>query len=361
VWLCAACAGPDSTVPSLTLGEIADERRHQEIDQLRDYYEQVRKLDAVAYRITTANREFCKQWVIAKLGMTPATPQSLPSKYRKFSREALGLQSDRPTIISVVPDGPAAQAGVLDKDELISFNNESVPAHATFRWISAFLEDNRERAIKVVLRRDKEDKTLTITPVIGCAIPINLETNPDPNAFTDYKKIVIQSGILRVTRTDADLAAVVGHELAHVTMGHYDKKRINGLLGALGGTAIDGGFLLGGISTNGAFSSYLQTAGLMAFGVGFEMEADYVGAYYAARAGYDISGTEDVWRRFSLEVPQSIRLGRDHPTTPVRYLQMRKVIAEIAEKKRKGLPLVPEIKPAKSDLPATVLLRERND
>ncbi len=362
VWLCTACAGPDANVPSLTLGDIADERRRQEIAQLRDYFAQVNKLDTVAYRIVTANREFCKKWVVAQLGMVAATPQSLPSKYRKFSREALGLRWVRPTVISIVPDGPAAQAGVIDKDELISFNGEHVPVTATFRWISAFLEDNGERPIKLELRRGDEDKTLTITPVIGCAIPINLETNPEPNAFTDYRKIVIQTGILHWTQTDADVATIVGHELAHVTMGHYDKKQINGLIGALGGSAIDGGFLLGGISTGGAFSGYLQTAGLMAFSVGFEMEADYVGAYYAARAGYDISGAEEVWRKASFENPQSIRLNSDHPTTPVRYLQMRKAVEEIAQKKRKGLPLMPELKtkPAQDETTA-VSARERND
>jgi Zn-dependent protease with chaperone function len=360
VGLCAACAGPDSNVPSLTLGDIADERRRQEIGQLRDYYDQLNKLNTVAYRITTANREFCKQWVIPQLGLFAATPTSLPSKYRKFSREALGLRWVRPTIISIVPDGPAAKAGIIDKDELVSFNGEHVPVAATVRWINAYLEDNGERPITVALKRGDEDMTFTVTPVTGCAIPITLETNPEANAFTDYRKIVIQTGYLRLIKTEADLAVVVGHELGHNTMGHYNKKQLNGLIGALGGTAIDGGFLLGGVSTGGAFSAYLQNAGLMAFSVGFELEADYVGSYYAARAGYDISGAEEVWRAVSLEDPASIRMASTHPTSPVRYLQMRKVIAEIAEKKQKNEPLLPNVKPAKSDLPETALSRERN-
>lgn len=360
VWLCTACAGPDANVPSLTPGDIADEKRRQEIAQLRDYYAELNKLNTVAYRITTANREFCKYWVIPQLGMFAATPASLPSKYRKFSREALGLRWVRPTVISIVPDGPAGKAGIIDKDELISLNGKNVPVTATVRWINNFLEDNGERPITVVLRRDDEDKTFTVTPVTGCGIPINLETNPEANAKTDYTKIVIQTGFLRLLRTDADLAVLVGHELGHNTMGHYGKKRINSLLGAVGGGVIDGGFLLGGISTGGAFSNYLETAGLYAFSVGFELEADYVGTYYAARAGYDISGAEEVWQRLSLESPSSIRKATTHPTTPVRYLQLRKTIAEIAEKKRNNQPLMPELKAAKSDLPETVLSRERN-
>jgi hypothetical protein len=358
--LCTACARPDAHVPSLTPGDIADEKRRQEIAQLRDYYAELNKLNTVAYRVTTANREFCKYWVIPQLGMFAATPASLPSKYRKFSREALGLRWVRPTVISIVPDGPAAKAGIIDKDELISFNGKDVPITATLRWINNFLEDNGERPITVVLRRDDEDKTFTVTPVTGCGIPVQLETNPDPNAFTDDTKIVIQTGILRLTRTESDLAVIVGHELAPSTMGHYGKKRINSLLGTVGGGVIDGGFLLGGISTGGAFSNYLHFAGLNAFGVGFELEADYVGAYYAARAGYDISGAEEFWQRYSLEIPAAIRKATTHPTTPVRYLQLRKTIAEIAEKKRTNAPLMPELKLAKPDLPESVLSRERN-
>lgn len=265
-------------------------------------------------------------------------------------------------MISIVPDGPAAKAGVVDKDELISFNGEHVPATATIRWINAFLEDNGERPITVVLRRDDEDKTLTITPVIGCAIPIQLETNPEANALTDYRRIVVQTGYLRLTKTEADLAVVVGHELGHNTMGHYRKKQLNSLIGAVGGSVIDGGFLLGGISTGGAFSGYLETAGWNAFSTSFELEADYVGSYYAARAGYDISGSEDVWRALSLENPGSIRMATTHPTTPVRYLQMRKVIEEIAEKKRNNVPLMPNLKTANAEeTPTPVSSRERND
>jgi Zn-dependent protease with chaperone function len=344
VWLCSACAGPDAVVPSLTLGEIADERRRQEIAQLRDYFAELNKLNTVAYRITTANREFCDKWVIPKIGLFAATPASLPSKYRKFSREAFGLRWVRATVISIVPDGPAAKAGMKDRDELVSFNEEKVPVTAVSRWINAFLEKNGEKPIAVVAKRVDEDLTFTVTPVTGCAIPINLEIDPTPNAFNSSQKISVQSGILRLTRSDSDVAVILGHELGHSTMHHFEKQKFNSYLGIAGGTLIDGGFLLGGISTGGAFTSYLQTAGLMAYSVGFEMEADYVGAYYAARAGYDIAGAEEVWRRFSLEIPSAIKHASTHPTTPVRYLQMRKVIAEIAEKKANNLPLEPELK-----------------
>jgi Zn-dependent protease with chaperone function len=343
VWLCAACS-PSAKLPALSRDEIAAEKRKQEIAQLRDYYAQLHKLDTVAFRIATANREFCKDWVSAQIGLYAATPKSLPRKFHSFSAEALGLRWVRATVISVSDGSPADIAGFKNADELISFNGEPVPTTGTLGWMGGFLKFNGERPVKVVLLRNNEFTTLEVKPVLACAIPVNLDINPDPNAFTDYTKIVIQSGILRSTRTDADVATIVGHELAHVTMGHYQKKTINGLVGAVGGAAIDGGFMLGGVGTGGIFSAYLERAGMMAFSAEFEREADYVGAYYAARAGYDISGAEEIWRRFGLEVPDAIRLATTHPTSPVRYLQMRKAAEEIADKKRRNLPLLPEMK-----------------
>jgi predicted Zn-dependent protease len=82
----------------------------------------------------------------------------------------------------------------------------------------------------------------------------------------------------------------------------------------------------------------------MAYSVEFEREADYVGAYYAARAGYDLAGTEEFWREVGITHPNEIRFSKTHPTTPLRVIQMREVAAEIADKKRRHLPLVPELK-----------------
>jgi hypothetical protein len=42
--------------------------------------------------------------------------------------------------------------------------------------------------------------------------------------------------------------------------------------------------------------------------------------------------------------PDSIRFARTHPTSPARFIQMREVAAEIADKNRRHLPLAPELK-----------------
>src|SRR5262249_25440431 len=51
----------------------------------------------------------------------------------------------------------------------------------------------------------------------------------------------------------------------------------------------------------------------------------------------------------SQENPDTLRIAADHPVTPVRFVQMQKAAAEIADKQRRGLPLNPELKSMESD------------
>ena len=342
--LCAACA-PVSRLPDLPAREVAAEKHRQEVAQIKDYYAQLNRLDTVAFRIRTANVADCKERIAPQIGLFAATPSSLPRKYRSAAAsEALSLRWVRATVISVVEGSPAGLVGMKTTDELIAFNGEPVPVTGTMAWINRWLKKNGTRPVEISFRRSEENTSLTVAPVMSCAIPIVLQTEATSNAYTTDDKIVVYSGILRIAKTDAQLAEVVGHELAHSNLGHLDKKRVNTVLGWASGAAVDIGILAGGVSSGGAFTRAFTRAGALVFSVGFEREADYVGAYYAARAGYDLAGAEQFWRDFSLDSPDSIRFATTHPVTPDRFVQMQKVAAEIADKQRRHLPLIPELK-----------------
>jgi Zn-dependent protease with chaperone function len=339
--LCAACA-PVSKLPQLPAGEIKAEQRKQQIAQLRSYLGQLSRLDNVAFQVRVANRDDCEDRAWAQIGLIAGTVASLPRKFRSFSHEALAVSWTHATVLSIADNSPAAVAGIKIGDQLLTFNNEPVPRHGTAGWIRGYVRNNGERPIQVLIRRDGIDETRAVVPMIACAIPIELQVDSSINAFTTDDRIVVSSSILRAARTDAQLALVVGHELAHANLGHLNKRRANAVVGWIGGAAVDAGIIIGGMSTYGAFSRVLAQAGARAFSVAFEREADYVGAYYAARAGYDLAGSEEIWRMLSLEDPDSIRIATDHPVTPVRFVQMLKVVEEIEDKKRRNLPLDPE-------------------
>lgn len=73
-------------------------------------------------------------------------------------------------------------------------------------------------------------------------------------------------------------------------------------------------------------------------------EADYVGLYYAARAGYDPFVAEGLWRRMGMMDPKSITFARTHPATAERAVSMRQTATEINNKRALGLPLIPALK-----------------
>jgi len=346
--LVLACAGctPVSRLPALDAKAVAAEQRREQISQMRSYYTGLHRVDNVAFQLRVANVAFCKKQISAQIGLYAVTPQSLPQHFRSFAAEALNLTWARPTVISVADNLPAAQAGIRDHDEIIALDGELIPVKRTAGWMGGWLRANGVKPVRVDLRRDGVDQTVTVTPVMACSVPINYAVTADVNASSGDKGIIIESGIVAIAKTDAQLATVIGHEMAHTNLGHLDKQRTNMLIGFASGLAVDAGVMVGGIPTGGFFSREFARSGARAYSVQFEREADYVGAYYAARAGYDLNGTEELWWTLGQQVdPNSLRFAKTHPLAPVRFLQMRAVAAEIAEKRAKNLPLVPELKP----------------
>jgi Zn-dependent protease with chaperone function len=345
--LCAGC-GPVTRLPALDKRAVETEQKREQIAQMRRYFGELHRIDNVAFRVLTANTPFCRGREAPQIGLVATSPQSLPARFRSFGREAMDLSWARPTVVSVAEGSPAARAGIRDHDQLIGFDQELIPVTRTEAWIRDWLHRNGERPVAVDLRRGDSDLVVTVQPVTGCAIPVVYVTDDTANAYTDDRKIVINSGIATLAKTDAQLAAVIGHEMGHIWLRHSRKKLGNMVLGTLAGAAVDGSFLLGTVWTGGAFTREFRKAGLRAYSVAFEREADYAGAYFAARAGYDLAGVEELWSAMGQAHPDSLRFARTHPLAPARFVQMKEVAEEIAEKQRKHLPLVPDIKQAEA-------------
>jgi len=134
------------------------------------------------------------------------------------------------TVLSAAETSSAGAGGIKPGDHLLTFNNEAVPGSNTADRIHRFVRDNGERSI-VLVRRNGVDESRMITLVIACTIPIELITDSLLNAFTPGDRIVVHSSIMRVAHTDAQLALVLGHELAHANLGHLDKRLANHILG----------------------------------------------------------------------------------------------------------------------------------
>jgi predicted Zn-dependent protease len=135
---------------------------------------------------------------------------------------------------------------------------------------------------------------------------VSLVDNSQANAFClPGGKIVVQTGILPITRTEEGLAIVLGHEIAHATLRHGSQRLLQTQLAdtILQGAAVS--VSLGDMSYEqqravlGALGIGTKVGVLLPFSRNHEAEADERGLLYAARAGYDPREAVAFWQRMA--------------------------------------------------------------
>jgi len=114
-------------------------------------------------------------------------------------------------------------------------------------------------------------------------------------------KIIVFSGILSVAKNDAGLAAVLGHEVAHVTARHSAERLSQELLVNVALTTADVMLEARTPRHQARVAAALQLGAqfgvLLPFSREHELEADRIGLLYMAKAGYDPSEAIGLWER----------------------------------------------------------------
>jgi predicted Zn-dependent protease len=113
-------------------------------------------------------------------------------------------------------------------------------------------------------------------------------------------KVGVYTGILPITRDEAGLATVIGHEVAHAVARHGGERMSTAIglqtLGAAVGAAAQGSQYAVAINQIYGLGSQLGVA--LPHSRSQETEADHIGLLYMARAGYDPEAAVDFWQRF---------------------------------------------------------------
>lgn len=163
----------------------------------------------------------------------------------------------------------------------------------------------------------------------------NLVKDNSANAFCmPGGKIVVYEGLLPVTQSEAALAIVLGHEIAHAVAKHSAEQMSTQMKQQLGAKVLSG--ILGATGAGTTTSILSQTAfslgsklGSLKYSRDNESEADYMGLIFAAMAGYDPNVAVDFWQRMaSTSSNTKLAFLSDHPSDAKRIANIKKWLPE---------------------------------
>jgi beta-barrel assembly-enhancing protease len=265
------------------------------------------RVATIGYRLAAANTPFCRLkarnpgWVLNGIAQFEDT---------ETAAAAFGFGRWQATIVALVPNGPAAKAGLSMGDEMISLPGT--------RWDQRLhvlpfpneqnMEDLRETLqamwaekgfVEIEMEVGKTWKTLNFAPPEICASDFWVDTKTKVDAGADGDRVRVTSGLVEYVANDDELAAVIAHELSHNILGH--RARLNGL-------------------KKGKTKAILAT----------EIEADRLSVWLMANAGYNPNAALSFAERFGRKYGLGIFSDGTHPRWKKRVATMQAEIDLIA-------------------------------
>lgn len=337
-YVLASCAVV-SDVPEISDYEIQQEAKKQLEFAERTIVERTQKLADLSWPILVNNLEMCDDFVRHRTGLWLSRQSSILTSLSWVSDGEQTIGKD-PVVWGVAADSPAALAGIEAGDRILAIDSKLIKSSADARRLLAKstkdFSAERTDAIQFLIQRDDERKRIEVQPVLACRSEISLAGGTRINAYASGRHIKIFNGIFTFVETDEELQYVIAHELAHNISNHLVYARARGAVGVV----FDLLALRGRVWTNGGISRL----SVRAFTKPNEVEADYLALYLLANAGIDSTGVENLWRRLAAEDISRIGWILTHPSTPERFILLRKTREEIEAKQSRNEKLLPERK-----------------
>jgi predicted Zn-dependent protease len=166
-----------------------------------------------------------------------------------------------------------------------------------------------------------------------------IENDKMINAFAlPGGKVAVYTGILPVTRDEAGLAAVMGHEVAHAIARHGGERVSQGLLVQVGLGVVQAALGSQDPATTKQVATLLGAGAavglILPFSRSQESEADRLGMIYMAKAGYDPHAARDLWVRMGQASKGQQKPPEFLSTHPANQTRIRQIEAWMPEAMR---------------------------
>lgn len=232
-----------------------------------------RRLLRIAERIQVANAPLCRR-------QAPALGVALQSRDQFPPGLDPGFAADV-AFAAVLPDSPAARAGIAEGDGLVAIAGVPVTVqpgleHTRLRDSAYAMLAGHPRGVplRLTIAHGGAEREVELAPPPHCLALVEVLIGGG-QAARAADGWVIQLGLDLMRRaSDAEVAAIFAHELAHLALGHRDLLVREGVDGGIGGE----------------FGRSRQ------IGAEAEIEADRLSVHLLANAGFDPRVVPALWR-----------------------------------------------------------------
>jgi len=270
------------------------------------------RVATIGYRLATADPSLC-----VRQGPVTGILLHHLAEYDRADRPGLIAQGMNrgPGVLAVVAGSPAEAAGLRAGDVLLSVDGKPFDAPATIAASSdsdiwrplveasetKFQEALAHGPVTLTVLRAGETRTLTLTTTNGCPLRIRLARSTQRTAVADGPYVIVTTALLAMAQNDDELAFTIGHELAHVVLGHGAWLKQQGVprsgpLRALG--------------KNGAKIRATEEA------------ADQLGGRLTIAAHYDLARGAEILRRFGPDLSFGLLQTHDRDGDRIRALRL---------------------------------------
>ncbi|MDT9599362.1 M48 family metalloprotease [Sphingosinicella rhizophila] len=283
----------------------------------QDRFEQLRDQDlrvaSISYTLSVANGFRCPGSLSSQLGFVLHGIDQYGIANRAEAARSFNLGS-QVGVMAVVAGSPAAKAGLMARDGLVSVNGRDlpvaaapsrIPSRATVARAQQILTEEMDKGPATIrISRSGRVKDLRWTAELGCPANVELVPAAAANAWASGEAVVVSAGILEYCRVEDDLALVIAHEMAHNFLHHHHR---------LASPHLEGQLLLP--SSDGSATMREM-----------EEEADRLAVGIAKEAGYDLKEAGSFLRSLMTAIDPA-QTGGTHPQLDRRVELLEAAIA----------------------------------
>ena len=336
--LLTACAVPPQqpAQPTPVIGGVPAAPGVTQQQALRAMAEAQSRIDRITGPLLVNNAPLCKSHSYKLLGFSAKNRYSYSAELADTVQQTFGY-GERLQVTTVLGGSGAERVGVLRGDVLLAAENKEIPPGENAERQAAAVLGPLVRGrslVKLTIERNGAPMSLVVPLTQSCGFSVDLGNADHVNAYADGRRIAITRGMLNFAQSEQELAYVIAREMAHNILGHAGKQRMNATMG---------GIIDNLIRVSPDLETMTGRSGVIPFPAALDTEADRLGLYLAARAGFGVDAAAAFWQRLAERHPAAVANGytATHPDNGARLAMLQKTAEEIRAKQAAKRPLLP--------------------